>query len=681
MRSNWLLLLAPAALMAAGLETLQAPGGGALRIDRRSSDRVRVASEYWRLEFDLRNGGVLDTVVFPNGSGKNLLVEPFRTYVDGWSDAGSPEVRTGGSQQGNVVQLVFSGSMGAAGRTPGPATFETTWTLSPFIVRADHKLRFSADVEASRVGVGCATLRSDLNEFGFRPGNPADDTDKRKRVLTIFGNGNAAGARWIEEHSAPLYLLFFHRDLEGFDLTTASDLATWETGLTGRGGRGLYRAAVAAGGVRVEREPLHMAYPVRIAKGEYTFSYYLGLPRIVEQSDRRWRHLSFGNHPWPSDAEIGRWAEAGVNIVRLHNDYAPDEDFWHDGAWPPYDERGMAEMRRVIAACHRHNIKVVPYFSIQEFHPKAQGYAEHVAEWKRTIDAFGTEIHNPVGKGEFGVQTCPQSGWLDRRKQDIEKAYRELGFDGIYYDWVRTLPCNNRNHDARLHLGTDGIVDLLAWTRRLIAPQGVLILHLNGNTPSITLENFADLVVNMEELSNDPRVVKFRDVPVVTVLAESIPRSPCPSYLPDRTLERNRNNIAQLVLAGMFPWSGGAGGPVYEETLRLFRTFRPYPLERYRFHSGYAGVVRTSWDDVYGAVYASSERALVVISNTSGERRRNVVWRVRPEALGMAPAARVQVKDTSSGQNRAIEWNGLEDGALVTDLEGYEYRLFEISRQ
>jgi len=76
--------------------------------------------------------------------------------------------------------------------------------------------------------------------------------------------------------------------------------------------------------------------PRHIRPGEYSFSYFLGLPRIVEKSDRKWRHVSFGNHPWPSDADIAHWAESGVNIARLHNDYAPDENFWHDGAWPPY---------------------------------------------------------------------------------------------------------------------------------------------------------------------------------------------------------------------------------------------------------------------------------------------------------------------------------------------------------
>jgi hypothetical protein len=476
-------------------------------------------------------------------------------------------------------------------------------------------------------------------------------------------------------------MLFFDRAKEGFDITVASDVATWETGLAKRGGVGRYEAKVAddGGSISLAMEPLNLPSPVKVAKGEYTFSYYLGLPRIVEKANRKWMHLSFGNHPWPSDAEVKKWADNGVNIVRLHNDYSEDENFWHDGAWPPYDEKGMAEMKRVIAACHRHNIQVVPYFSIHEFHPKAEGYAANENEWKRSVDQAGTVFHNAWGKGEFGAQMCPQSRWLERRKQDIEKAYRELGFDGIYYDWVMTLPCTNKAHNEKLHLGTDGVIDLLAWTRRLVAPNGTLILHLYGSMPSIAFENFADLVVNMEEISGAEKLMLMDEVPIVTVLAESIMRSPCPSYRRDMPLERNQRNIAHLAVLGMFPWSGGTGNGVYAETLKLFRTFKPYRLENYRFRDALTGVVKTSWETVYGALYSSPEQAIVIVSNARPEPRKNVVWRVRADDLGMPPAAKLTVKDVKTGQTQQVAPAALADGSFITELDGYEYRLFEIA--
>ena len=661
------------------LPNFQAPGGGAINVEVTPGERVTVTTDYWKLEYDLRSGGVLDSIVFLHGSGRNLLLQPFRTSVDQWSDLNAPRVEYRSSRDGDVVHLEFSGQMATADRKPGPVGFETTWTLSPFIVRADHRLRFSESLRVSTVEIGSTAVRPQLTEFGLRIG-PSDDPGRRKESSASFGKIPGAGAHLIEEHHAPIYMFFFDRGVEGFDLATASDLASWENGLTGKGGVGRYSAEVAEDGasIRILREPLRVAMAAKVSPRDYTFSYYLGLPRIVEKANRKWRHLSFDNHHLPSEEEIKRWAENGVNVVRLHNDYYEDENFWHDGAWPPYDEKGMEELRRVIAACHRYKILIVPYFSMHEFHPQADGYPQHAQEWARTNDELGTIYHNSVGKGEYGAQMCPQSGWLERRKRDVEKAYRELGFDGIYYDWVMSLPCNNKNHNSKLHLGTDGVVDLLAWTRRLLAPtNGILIIHQYGMMPSISFENFGDLIVNMEEIADSEEMLRSDTIPVVTELAESLERSPCPSYRTDRSVERNENNIAQLVPFGMFPWNGP--GETLEVTLKLFHAFQPYRLEDYRLYYPFSGAVHTAWNDVYGAVYAKPGQALVVISNTSGQPRKNVVWTVQPVDLGFGSSpARVTVKDTKSGKIQTLLLSGLQDGSLSTELGGYEYRIFEV---
>jgi hypothetical protein len=670
-------LLVWAAGAVAAEANLEAPGGGPIRVEEQPGERITVTTNYWRLGFDLQSGGALDTIVFPHASGRNVLVRPFRIYVNDWEAAYTPKLEVRRREQGGLVRLSFAGRLASSGRTAAPVEFETSWVLSPFVARVDYKLRFLEDVAAARVGVGSTAVRRELDEWGLRVGL-TDDPDRRKMAPASFGRAVRSGEVLFREHHAPIYVLLFDRAVEGFDITMGSDLATWESGLTGRGGAGWYEARVAREAIELVVEPLSVPQPLRVVRGEHTFRYWLGLPRIVEKADRRWRHLMFHNHPWPSDNDVKVWAESGVNIVRLHNDYADDGNFWRDGAWPPYDEAGMTEMRRVIAACRRHNIRVAPYFSIHEFHPEAQGYAGNESRWARTVDQAGTVFHNLIGKGEFGAQMCPQSGWLDRRKHDVEQAYRELGFDGIYYDWVMTLACTNKHHNPNLHLGTDGVIDMLAWTRRLLGDKGTLILHLYGKMPSIAFENFADLVVNMEEISGAEKLMELDEVPVVTVLAESIMRSPCPSYRKDMAVERNRRNIAHMVVLGMFPWALGPGNGVYEETLKLFRAFQPYRLEQYRLRDVYSGAVRTSWEDVYGALYASPERALVVISNASPERRRNVVWRVHPAELGLQ-AARLAIRDVKTGATRQVPAAALTDGSLLTELDGYEYRLFEIS--
>jgi hypothetical protein len=55
-----------------------------------------------------------------------------------------------------------------------------------------------------------------------------------------------------------------------------------------------------------------------------------------------------------------------------------------------------------------------------------------------------------------------------------------------------------------------------------------------------------------------------------------------------------------------------------------------------------------------------------------------VVWRVLPERLGYAPSAGVNIRDTTSGRTSRVPWQALEDGSLATELDGFEYNLFEV---
>jgi len=347
----------------------------------------------------------------------------------------------------------------------------------------------------------------------------------------------------------------------------------------------------------------------------------------------------------------------------------------------------MAEMRRVIATCHRHKIKVVPYFSMSELHPESEGYERHVGEWKRSIDGAGTVLHDLVGKGEYGAQMCLESGWLERRQRDVERAFRELEADGIYYDIAWTVPCNNPAHASGPHHSIDSVLALLAWTRRLIGEQGVLVVHSGGPVASIAIENYADLLVTMEHLSKTERLLSMDDIPITAWLGETAPRAPCPSYRADRSLERNQRNIAHFVVLGMFPFWRATGpstapvaGPGYDLSLNLYRAFLPYRLEQYRFQHALSGAVATNRDGVYGALYSgSSAPALVVIANTNPQAQRDLVWRVMSEKLGIAGRQSLSVKDVSSGSTRTIAVRALAEGMPVAEIDGYAFRLFELN--
>ena len=48
----------------------------------------------------------------------------------------------------------------------------------------------------------------------------------------------------------------------------------------------------------------------------------------------------------------------------------------------------MKKMDHCIHSAHRHGIRIVPYFSVKEMHPEADGYAENVLKIIEESDAI-----------------------------------------------------------------------------------------------------------------------------------------------------------------------------------------------------------------------------------------------------------------------------------------------------
>ena len=162
-----LLVFSLAAGANAAVPDLQVPGSGPLNVEEVRGDRVTATTDHWRMEFDLRNGGALDSIVFFHGSGKNVLARPFRTYMDAWCDYDAPRTAFRSSRQGNVATLEFTGTLGAPGRIEGPAQFRTVWTISPLTVRVDQTLRLSSDVSVLTVGSALRQCAATSTNTGF----------------------------------------------------------------------------------------------------------------------------------------------------------------------------------------------------------------------------------------------------------------------------------------------------------------------------------------------------------------------------------------------------------------------------------------------------------------------------------------------------------------------------------
>jgi hypothetical protein len=643
--------------------------------ERDSENRIEVTSSYWQIGIDLGRGGTIDSVVFPYGSGRNLIVNPFHISVDGVQDIAGPVASSAIEQTDHGVRIVCTGDLGEFDGSPKGISYRHVYEMDDDVCLIRSILSFEQEIRARTIGVSEASFSSTLDEFGYRPSPWDDELEGGKWSRASWGRIAVNAWPVVESDHIPVYLMLFKRYVEGFDWSPFSKFGQWEEQLSGSRGQSYFRLLGQKDRqcIDLECKVLQAREPIAISPGSYEYAYYFGLPKIMERTPRKWYHIAFGNHPWPSDATIEKWAEAGVNVARLHNDYVSDGDFWHDGAWPPYGEEGMKELRRVIGACHEQGIKVVPYFSVHELHPISPGY-EHVDEWCRTMAPDQTAYHNHVRNGEYGVQMCPQSDWLNTLKANVEKAYRELSFDGIYYDWMHYMPCMNASHSSAVHTGVDGVIEMGRWTRDLIEPDGILILHIYGDFPSIPIGNMADLLVCMEETSNQETIYyHWQSLPLATVLGETVPRCPCPPYRRDHNELRTKSLIAQLSVMGMFQCQSS------DQALRFFSKFSRYPLQEYAFRGPWTKIVETSESAVAGAIYFKSEHAVIVLSNTQDTPASGVQWRLNLVDIGWAKQDKYHlVAPDGDYESRDVSAEQLSGNGLVVSLSPLEYVVIEI---
>ena len=81
----------------------------------------------------------------------------------------------------------------------------------------------------------------------------------------------------------------------------------------------------------------------------------------------------------------------------------------------------------------------------------------------------------------------------------LEQAWQSQDFDGLYYDFAALLHCTNPNHCGGVHMLSDGLFELLDWTRELMGPGKSLFLHTATEVyPCYAAENYADYVIFYE---------------------------------------------------------------------------------------------------------------------------------------------------------------------------------------
>lgn len=609
---------------------------------------ITVRNPFYSITHSLDRGGTISDVRCHRGSDRNLLMGPCSGNVrlaDGavCSADHDHQSQVSVDREGDDLILTFEGLLrDSEGRDCGIAyrdVYRHRWGH----VRIDKRLRFSSAMRVSGLCVHSWVVRPELTHFGIRPGATQEPSTWTGAFGVCrwgrFSPGSAFDTPW-QSRFVPRYVCCANPGREGIEWFVGSDLSQWDYQLAAAPGHGSFNLApqTQPPAVALSVCPLDVPRGGVTLSGDYTFRAYLGVPIISGQANKLFLHRSFNRKNWPGEEQIKAWADGGVGSIHFHHDGDSFRDglFWRDGAYPPFEPEDMARYDRVIADCHRHGIRVATYFSNKELHPTVPAYEQSGAQWARLPDSTWEQLHNAYSGDEYGAQMCLRSGWADFHKEYIDKVLSHHDLDGTYYDWNAALYCHNTRHVAGRekdeqvagigdwahspagHWDMDELLDLMAWTRRRVGSDGLMIIH-NTMVPMAATENYADSVVAMEwgyaKLASGAPAID--DLPLewnfMGHRARGVIGYGClEKDAPERV---HRQMTLRAILTGVAPW------PALDPDIAMFAPLAGLDLTEFRFDDPRSAVARTDLAGVPAAVYHRPEEALILVGSVDCEQR------------------------------------------------------------
>jgi hypothetical protein len=144
-----------------------------------------------------------------------------------------------------------------------------------------------------------------------------------------------------------------------------------------------------------------------------------------------------GPHQWrvdpfayPSDEQIAALAQRGINVI-------VGGAHWRSGDYEHPDD--PAEIRRVIAACHRSGLRIIPYITFTDLEYDTPMFPDHGEEWR--IEPVAEFKH------QTNLMCYGAEGWREHWRRDVDTILDRFDFDGLYIDfWVGKMACRNTMH-------------------------------------------------------------------------------------------------------------------------------------------------------------------------------------------------------------------------------------------
>jgi len=602
----------------------------------RKGSKIILMNDYWEVIHDKEKGGVISSIRFFNGTKKNFLRQPLYSHIARreehnvifYKQCFSKDVTLKVKKKKSEIEIKIKGHFCNEKGYPIPVKFEQIYQYRAWgLVKV--KLEFIIEKKINDVcelGACNFYLTPNIDTIGYRSASysrayPPSPFCKWEAVG--FSRSYRDSREPAFENYIPIYFCAIQKGVEGIEFYRGSNSDSWDTPFHTDPGQSIFTH---------ERELLNKYFYIRcepfcnwsdphiFKPGRQELEYYLGLPFISKPKDAQntYFHASI-NSKWPSNKDIKDMAEKNIKLLRIHDDNTWKPKSWPDGLYPPYSPDDMKEMDRVINTAHRYGMKIVPYFSLKEFHPICPAFGENAYKWKCWVDNKG--IISGVN-GPFGGYMCMKSGWLNYRKNSIDIVLKKHKFDGVYYDHMWFRPCRHPGHcGGHPHTDVDEVLDFYFWTRKRLGEKGLMFVHLSG-CPSMVAENIADLVFVSEDFfmcrplpGNFDPLCEF--VPIT-------PRHTVSSYAHSSSNPALYKVQHMACLLEGWPTSYSYNRRKSKNQLFLieeFAKFKNYDLSKFKFIPSRKKPFSIDNKDVYAAVYYKPGKSLIYCANFSSHKK------------------------------------------------------------
>lgn len=597
---------------------------------QRDGQHITFSNGYWRVTHDLAQGGAVVDVTFLKSAGVNFLASPIEIRNGKFSSLRLSRQQTSFRKTQDGYRLRIEGTMTAPTGAKGPR-LATEYRYTAACARIGYLLK------GAKGSVNCNAVSFADSCAWLEVGQPMFLTPWAKRW-------HRATDRVPVMKDAPYTWGGFTADGAGVQFMMMDVPSWWQQGS---------RFSVASRDGHVRMDSQHAA-----TDGELRWSLMMAPTNFGRGEAYKYREAVICSQPFPTNKELAQMKELGVNLVRIHegaNWINENEDFWYTNVYPPYPERNLKEMKRVIATCKRLGMTIYPYFCLAEAHPFSESFLKHSRDW--TLKQGPTQYlrwSGPLTDQIWGAGMCSASGFGPWLSDHIRRVVTEFGFDGMYFDGTGTQLCYNPRHGDVPHTTADGALDIIEKCRRDM-PDKLIVLHqVCSITLSVAQLNMGDHLVTYEELGLDdiptpeqlPITMKIASACLSTSIVPSIfcPRdgealTPClygfsykPGKEPVPSRQRLQQGIPTFLLNGNVPYSYY----FLEGLLYGYRTHRDRLADKQGFYALYQALkklgdtsgtftpwyrspYRTNRASVKTASIQQKKRTVVTVANISGK--------------------------------------------------------------